>query len=111
MQHEQPRTGTLFPIPAGRRSIEDKKKELVGQALEKAKKDLIEAGFDEGRIAIKLELEDKTVARGIIDEAYKGYDTVIIGRRGLSGLEEFFLGSVSHKVVSGVKDLTIILVK
>lgn len=92
-------------------SIEDKKKELVDEALEKAKKDLAKAGFDEGRITIKVGLKDRTVARDIIDEAHKGYDTVIIGRRGVSGLEEFFLGSVSHKVVNGVKDHTVILVK
>ena len=37
-------------------------------------------------------------------------DTLVIGRRGISGLKEFFLGSVSQKIVNTVKDLSIILV-
>jgi nucleotide-binding universal stress UspA family protein len=34
-----------------------------------------------------------------------------MGRRGLSGIEEFFLGGVSHKVLSLAKNISLILVK
>ena len=91
-------------------SLEDKKKELVDQALENAKSKLTADGFDESRIMIKTVVRNRGVARDIIDEAHRGYDTVVIGRRGISGLEEFFLGSVSHKVINGIKGLSIILV-
>ncbi len=91
-------------------SLEDKKKELVDQALQKAKRRLASEGFDETRITIKTEVKRRDVARDIIDEAHSGYDTLVIGRRGISGLKEFFLGSVSQKVINGIKDLSVILV-
>jgi len=33
-----------------------------------------------------------------------------MGRRGLAGIAEFFIGSVSQKVLHGTKDLSVILV-
>ncbi|MFC1866819.1 universal stress protein [Thermodesulfobacteriota bacterium] len=91
-------------------NLESKNKELVEQAMEKARKRLVAAGFDEKNIDIKVGIKKKGVARDIIAEAQQGYDTLVIGRRGISGLKEFFLGSVSHKVINTVKDLSIILV-
>lgn len=91
-------------------SLEAKKKELIETAIEKARESLLAAGFDEGNIHVKIEIKKKGVARDIIDESQKGYDTLVIGRRGLSGLKEFLLGSVSQKVIHSVKDLSIILV-
>jgi nucleotide-binding universal stress UspA family protein len=91
-------------------SLEDKKKELMETALERARKRLIDQGFDENHIRIKVQPKKRGIARDIIDEAHRGYDTLIMGKRGVSGLKEFFLGSVTHKVMNGVKDLSIILV-
>jgi nucleotide-binding universal stress UspA family protein len=91
-------------------SIEDKKKELVTEAMAEAKKYLTEAGFSEKNITVKMDPGKKGIARDIITEAEKGYDTVVMGRRGLSSIAEFFIGSVSQKVLHGTKDLSIILV-
>jgi nucleotide-binding universal stress UspA family protein len=91
-------------------SIEDKKKELVKQAMDEAKKSLMEAGFSEKKITIKMEVRKKGIARDIIAEAEAGYDTVVMGRRGLSSIAEFFIGSVSQKVLHGTKDVSVILV-
>lgn len=91
-------------------SIEDQKRNLVMEALENAKKTLVRAGFEEGRIRIKTETKKKGVARGIIDEAASGYDIVVMGRRGLSGMKEFFLGSVSQKVLQSKEAISVVLV-
>jgi nucleotide-binding universal stress UspA family protein len=50
------------------------------------------------------------IARDIIAEAQAGYEAVVMGRRGLSAIAEFFIGSVSQKVLHGTKDLSVILV-
>ena len=91
-------------------SMEDKKRELVEKAVQKAKEILLKAGFDEKKISIKIVSRKKGVARDIIDEAQAGYDTVVMGKRGLSGIKEFFLGSVSQKVLNGAKDVSVLLV-
>jgi nucleotide-binding universal stress UspA family protein len=91
-------------------SVEDKKKAFVMEALQKAKELLLKAGYEEGNIAIKVSDKEKGVARGIVHEADSGYDTIILGRRGLSGLKEFFLGSVSQKVLQSAKAVSVVLV-
>jgi nucleotide-binding universal stress UspA family protein len=91
-------------------SIEEKKKELVGKAMTEAKRLLTQAGFPEKNINQRMEKRKKGIARDIIAEAKTGYDAVVMGRRGLSGVAEFFIGSVSQKVLHGTKDLSVILV-
>jgi len=91
-------------------SIEEKKKELVSQAMAEAKALLTQAGFPEKNISERMEQRKKGIARDIIAEASRGYNAVVMGRRGLSGVAEFFIGSVSQKVLHGTKDLSVILV-
>jgi nucleotide-binding universal stress UspA family protein len=91
-------------------TLEDKKKELVTQGMEKAKQHLVDAGFQDKNIQFKVQTKKKGVARDIAAEALSGYDAVVLGRRGLSGIGEFILGSVSQKVLHAAKDLSVILV-
>lgn len=90
--------------------LEDQKKELVNEALQKAKELLLKAGFEKKNITIKVETRKKGVVRDIINEANSGYDTIVLGRRGLSGIKDFILGSVSQKVLHLAKDISVILV-
>ena len=90
--------------------LEDKKKELVGQALEKAKMMLIEAGFDEKNITTKAELKKKGIARDTVQEAQDGYNVVVMGKRGVSGIKDFLLGSISQKVFNLAKDVSVLFV-
>jgi len=91
-------------------TMEDKKRELVETALTKAKKVLIDHGFAEDAIQIKHENMDEGVARDIIRESKNNYDIVVIGRRGTSGIKEFFFGSTSQKVLNGIEDVSVFIV-
>jgi len=91
-------------------SLEDKKKELVRKAMDQGKNRLIRAGFDEKHIALKMQAKKKGVARDIIAEAQSGYDTIVLGRRGLSSVTEFIVGSVSQKVLHNARDVSVVLV-
>ena len=90
--------------------LEEKKRELVKQAVHKAKEALQAAGFAAEHIKIKVENKKHGVARDILTEAGKGYDLVVLGRRGLSGIKDFFMGSVSSKVFQGAKELSVLIV-
>jgi nucleotide-binding universal stress UspA family protein len=90
--------------------LEEKKKELVQDAMERAKSILIGGVFSEKNIETKIQTKEHGIAQGIIKESQSGYDILAMGRRGVSGVKEFFLGSVSQKVFNHAKDISIVLV-
>jgi nucleotide-binding universal stress UspA family protein len=91
-------------------SVEEKKKELMAESQQKAKEILLRAGFPEKQITTKLLKLNRGVARDIVEEADAGYQVVVMGRRGLSSVSEFILGSVSQKVIHSCKDATMVIV-
>ncbi len=90
--------------------LEEKKKELSETALKNAKSKLVDAGFAENNITIISKVKKRGVARDIIEESQSGYGLIVLGRRGLSGIKDFLLGSVSHKVFNGAKDASVLVV-
>jgi nucleotide-binding universal stress UspA family protein len=90
--------------------LEDKKKEVLQQAMDKAKKVLVESGFDEKNIKTQIIMKKSGVAKDIVNEASEGYDSIVIGRRGLSGIKEMFLGSISQKVLNMAKDISVCII-
>jgi nucleotide-binding universal stress UspA family protein len=90
--------------------LEEKKKELVNHAVRKARNILMDAGFDEKNITVKSELKKSGIARDIIKEAESGYNVIVMGRRGVSGIKDFILGSVSQKVFSLAKNISVLVV-
>ena len=65
------------------------------------------------RLFSKLDLEPHhRVASSILWEAERGdYDAVVVGRRGLSNVEGFLLGSVSSKVIHHLQGRTVWVVE
>jgi nucleotide-binding universal stress UspA family protein len=58
-------------------------------------------GIPENRIGKKMISDSIDVAGSIIEEtADGGYQTLILGRRGLSAVKKFLMGSVTAKVIS-----------
>lgn len=94
----EPITGVvdIFPVWAGtyydelRASYE----KVLAEALEKAKK-------IKPNLNVSTKLAEGRPADKIIETAKEGnFDLIVLGSRGLGGIEEFLLGSVSHKVVN-----------
>lgn len=90
-------------------ALEDKKRELVTDAIQQAKGVLLSHGWDEDQIEVKIENKKKGVASDILAEAGNGYQLLVLGRRGVSGIKEFFLGSTCHKVFSGAKNISVLI--
>jgi nucleotide-binding universal stress UspA family protein len=67
------------------------------KALEEARKVLTKLGFKQEQLGIKFRVRQRSKVMDIIQEGERGllYDAVVLGRRGLSWLEEAFEDSVS----------------
>ena len=91
-------------------ALEDKKKRLVEVAMEKARAMLLNAGFDDKHIDRKIQVKKKGVARDIVKASESGYDLVILGRKGVAGITDFFFGSVAQKVLQAAKAINILVV-
>ncbi|MEJ2429196.1 MAG: universal stress protein [Deltaproteobacteria bacterium] len=79
-------------------------KTRVGQEIEpfmtKAEEMLVKAGISESQISKKIIDGSRSAASDILEEARNNqYGTIVMGRRGISGVQEFFMGSVSSKVL------------
>ena len=93
------------------RSIQDEKRRLLEETLETGRIFFLNAGFKAESMSTKIEVMKYDVALTIIEEARTGYDLIILGRRGHSGLKKFLLGSVSQKVIQAVKDISVLIVE
>ncbi len=76
--------------------------------LDQAKEIMVDSGcYVPDLVITMLRQWQSGIARDILAEARKGYDVVVIGRRGIGMIEGLMLGSVSAKIVQGVDWLPI----
>jgi nucleotide-binding universal stress UspA family protein len=89
----------------------EQQRKLLEFVVTTAKNILLEAGVPEKNISVQLREKKIGIARDIIMEAQEGdYDTLVLGRRGVSGVEKFLFGSISNKVLNAVQDCTVWIV-
>lgn len=87
-----------------RQKAQEKKSLSKGEAaLAAAGKECIDLGFSKDNVFFKLQKQEFSKVADIIQEGEKGrYDAVVIGRRGLSMLEEAFEESVSKELFNEI---------
>jgi nucleotide-binding universal stress UspA family protein len=72
----------------------------IQAVFDEAKRRLIDYGFKSDHVAQKIITCALSPPRAIVQEAEQGgYSPIVIGRRGLSKLQEIFMGSVSNQVI------------
>lgn len=106
--------GEAFSVNYDKNWIEKARKELDEAAKEiepmfdEARERLVKAGLDAALIKQRVAKGISSRAGAIVDEAQQGgHDTIVVGRRGLSRIEEFFIGRVSSKVIQLARDKTV----
>ncbi len=83
--------------------IQETEKEM-SRVFDEAKGRLLNSGFELNQISTKMITGVHSRAEAIVEEAGKGgYGTIVVGRRGLSRVKEFFMGRVSNKVIQMAK--------
>ncbi|NGZ08628.1 MAG: universal stress protein [Nitrospira sp. LK70] len=76
-----------------------KEQKLESKILSKAQHMLERSGFPASRIRLKFGYDDDIVET-ILDEARKGhYQTIVVGRHGVSGLKKLFFGGITRRLL------------
>lgn len=102
---EIPEAGLPDPLPDN--CIDAFKSEVVG-LFQAIKEKLAASGFEPEKISEKIVSGAYSRSDAIVKEAEDGgFGTIIVGRRGLSKVEAFFMGRVGHKVIYGGKKFTV----
>jgi nucleotide-binding universal stress UspA family protein len=79
--------------------------------MKRAEEMLVEAGVSESQISQKIVDGSRSAANDILEEARNNqYGTIVMGRRGISGVQEFFMGSVSSKVLQNSTGMAVWIV-
>ena len=71
---------------------------------------MIASGFPKEAISVKTQALRSGVARDILDESQQDYDMLVVGRTGISKIEDITLGSIASKLVDVVVHPPIIVV-
>jgi nucleotide-binding universal stress UspA family protein len=107
--HIQPMISQYLAEEAGRlpkvkkelEKVKEKNNQASRELLEECKSFLVSRGIDTGCIALESHARDRGIAEDILKIAEdRSFDAVIVGRRGLSGLQELFMGSVTTNLLN-----------
>ncbi len=87
----------------GRRALEkviEKNRQAAVEILDRCKAMLMRSGVSPEKVVIETSPMIAGMAKDIIDKGLAGqFDAIVAGRRGLSGLQKWMLGSVSSRLV------------
>ena len=84
--------------------------EIIHEFMTVACDILIASGFPKEAISVKIRTLKSGVARDILNESHQNYDILVVGRTGISKIEDITLGSVAAKLVGVVAHPPIIVV-
>ena len=96
--------GLIHVIRGENENLIKEEKERINAVFDEARARLMESGFKSYQIKTKIITGAHSRAGTIFQEAKsQGYGTIVVGRRGLSKVREFFMGRVSNKVIHMAK--------
>jgi len=84
----------------------------IAPYIKKAREILLKSGLNEEQITTKVTEGSRSAADDILKEAQdNNHGTIVMGRRGLSAVKEFFMGSVTNSVLNSATSLAIWIVQ
>ena len=84
--------------------------EFIAEFMTLARDILNASGFAKDAISVKTQAVGSGVARDILAESQQAYDVLVVGRTGISKVEDISLGGIAAKLVDAVVHLPIIVV-
>ena len=93
------------------KALQENMKTKIQEMFDTYRSILETAGVAPGKIATVRKIGSYSRAADILEVARTGgFDTVVMGRRGISVVREFFMGRVTSKVLNGADDLSVWIV-
>ncbi|MCF8068811.1 MAG: universal stress protein [Desulfobacterales bacterium] len=92
------------------RMWETNQKDKIRTFMQNSTRNLIEAGFDPEKVSSKTVNRKNGISRDIIEESNKGYDAIVIGRKGTGLLKEIVVGSVAFKLLNLLTSVPILII-
>lgn len=101
----------LQEFPGVQKFWQKKAGDVVAPYLKEARARLIQAGLAENRVSVKLVDGSRSAARDILTEAEENaIGTIILGRKGYSGVRDYSMGSITKKVLDRASDMAVCIV-
>ncbi|MBW2721722.1 MAG: universal stress protein, partial [Deltaproteobacteria bacterium] len=82
----------------------------IQEFMEKSRQLFVEQGVPEEAVSIKSQERQVGIARDIVREAQKDYDSVVVGRWGVSKLKDLVWGSIANKLVGHLTHIPLCVV-
>ena len=82
----------------------------IQQYMDKAREVLLEAGFTDENVKVRIHERKVGIARDIMEEARDGYNAVVVARRGRSKLQGLILGSATTKLLDTMSHMPLLVV-
>jgi nucleotide-binding universal stress UspA family protein len=92
------------------RKWENAQHRFMERFVDEARTVLLEAGISGNDIGVDIKPRERGVARDIANEAQRGYDAVVLGRRGTNPAVELPIGSVASKIANTLHHFTVWIV-
>jgi nucleotide-binding universal stress UspA family protein len=78
--------------------------------MEKARAVLLDDGFEAKAVSVKMKEMKSGIARDIHKESLRGYAALVVGRTGMSNIEDITMGSVASKLAEVTGHIPLIVV-
>jgi nucleotide-binding universal stress UspA family protein len=92
------------------RAWDKERQKAIEEYMRKAEKILWRAGFPKESVTVKIQDRKRGFARDIAREAERDYDGVFVGRKGMSNVKDFVLGSIATKLIGKISFAPILVV-
>ncbi|MGB9499407.1 MAG: universal stress protein [Dissulfuribacterales bacterium] len=82
----------------------------IEKKMTDAREIFLNAGYGQNAIEIKIQKRANGVSKDIIAESGKGYDAVVVGRRGMNDPTDIIVGATAYRMMSGIQHLPVAVV-
>ena len=83
---------------------------IIQGCMRKAENILQHAGFPKESVVVKIHNRKQGFARDIVNEAKRGYDGILVGRKGMTNPKNLLLGSIATKLIEKISFIPVVLV-